>query len=106
MSRTPHRDPAPPVEYASGSFPGLGGWRSLAEKTGLSIETIAELGVRDELRCLFANGRLRPPEELRAMDRDGRLGPGPINPRQALLALWANRHAPGSRSTHGWRRWS
>ena len=66
----------PPIEYAtSAQHPGLTGWRSLSDRTGLPLDRIAELGLRGELRCLFDGNVLRSKEEIRSLDRGGRLRP-------------------------------
>jgi hypothetical protein len=96
----------PPTEYASGAVHFIDGWRSLAERTGLPPERIAELGMTGNLDVLFRDGRLLPGVELRALDHAEKLGPTvetrtlrrridevtekrypkvPLNPHQALL---------------------
>ncbi|MGO9098862.1 MAG: hypothetical protein ACLP9Y_05250 [Mycobacterium sp.] len=78
----------PPTEYASGPVhaAGFDGWRSLSQQTGLPIERIAELGMAKQLRSLFDANGLLPGEELRALDRAGRLGQ-PVETRSLHLRL-------------------
>jgi hypothetical protein len=93
-----------PIEYASAhgsdetaSFAGhaINAYRSLAAATGLDVQTVAELMLGGESRCLFAaDGKLRPAEELRSLNTAGRLG-APISGKDAQEHLQAMRFGPG-----------
>jgi hypothetical protein len=51
---------------------GIDGLRSLANRTGLEFETVAALGITDNLSMLFGpNGKLRDGVELKAWSRPG-----------------------------------
>lgn len=81
------------TEYSGLPMHGMEGWRSLSTKTGLSFERVATLGLDGNLGVLFANGRLRSGEELRALDHAGHLGP-PVEQRsvqQRIVELLAKR---------------
>lgn len=92
------------------AHPAYDGLRSIARKTGLRLETVAALGMADQLSRLFDDGRLRDGAELRSLERAGSLRPGaqpnrtthqrmldllairwaqkPLTPRQRLLELY------------------
>ncbi|MFZ0716523.1 hypothetical protein [Mycobacterium sp.] len=66
----------PGTQYAStANAPSVPeGWRSLAHKTGLSLQTVAALGFADNLSCLFgSDNRLRDGAELRSAEARGTL---------------------------------
>jgi hypothetical protein len=77
---------------------GLTGYRSLANKTGLRIETVAALGETRSLDVLFANGKLRDSTELRNLEAAGGLTEyrsSGRNPQRCLRELDEIRWAPG-----------
>jgi hypothetical protein len=93
MPHRPKRNPAPPIEYSMSPrhLLGIDGLRSLAAKTGLPLETVAALGMADELNRLFDMGKrcLRSPEELRGLASAGLLDPTPApSARQRLIELY------------------
>jgi hypothetical protein len=75
------------TEYAStGVSPQVPeSWRSVADKTGVKLETVAGLYFSDRLSALFGpDGKLRDAAELRSAEAAGTLGVGPTNEQRQL----------------------
>jgi hypothetical protein len=60
-------------------------WRSVADKTGVRLETVAGLYFSDRLSALFGpDGKLRDGADLRSAEAAGTLGAGPTNEQRQL----------------------
>jgi hypothetical protein len=89
-----------PIEYATAKRDGDNtAFRSLAERTGLPVERVAELAGRNQLAALFSptTHRLRPAAEIRSLEATGRLVDPPPTLQQKLVEL--HRYPP--RGPHG-----